>query len=177
MLNAIRLRKQRLKAAHKLNDAVAQRSRAEVFFRDLAVPDTIDGRFDLVTLHAWLVLDALVQREEQDVARRFGDAVFARFEDALRDLGAGDMGMSRRLKAMASAFYGRLKVYREAENEAALADAILRNVYRGAVFGVEPAALLASYCRSAGASVARSALEAGEVDFGPLPLAVGSVGS
>ena len=70
-----------------------------VFFTRLAVPDTMDGRFDLVALHAWLVLDR--NRGRAAAAQALTDDVFIGFDEALREQGTGDMGMGRRLKAMA----------------------------------------------------------------------------
>lgn len=169
MLNGLRRRAARRQAADRLCAEVSNRARAAVFFGNLGVPDTIDGRFDLVTLHAWLVLDALGAQGERDLARRFIDTLFVQFDEALRELGAGDVGMSRRIKKMASAFYGRLNAYRAASDEKMLADAIVRNVFRGDAVGLEPANAVANYCFMARARVSQSQLIAGEVDFGSLP--------
>ena len=169
MLNALRLRAARRQVAERLCAEVSNRARATIFFSGFGVPDTIDGRFDLVALHAWLVLDALGAQGERELARRFIDTLFVQFDEALRDMGAGDVGMARRIKKMASAFYGRLNAYRAASDETTLADAIARNVFRGNPAGLEPAHAVANYCFAARARVAQSPLASGEVDFGPLP--------
>ena len=67
MLNALRRSAERKKTAESLAAAIAERARAPEFFRDLAVPDTFDGRFDMVALHGWLVLERL----EAEGDRRF----------------------------------------------------------------------------------------------------------
>lgn len=170
MLNALRIRKKQQAATEKLCSALSAQARSEVFFRELGVADTFDGRFDLVTLHAWIVLDALHERRQSDSGRHLVDAIFVQFDEALRELGAGDIGMGRRMKKMASAFYGRLNAYGEAADEAALAQAIHRNLYRGLGDRVEAARAIATYCASARAHAAQSHLETGEVDFGPLPV-------
>jgi cytochrome b pre-mRNA-processing protein 3 len=169
MLKALKRRKERKATIECLCAAVSDRARAEVFFSEFQVPDTFDGRFDMLVLHAWLVLDELRGRGQTAISQHLIDALFVQFDLALRELGAGDVGMSRRMKKMAGAFFGRLDAYRGASNESALAEAIARNVYRGEACGLAPARLLATYCLVARARIAGSDLEAGLVDFGGLP--------
>jgi len=169
MLKAYRERRQRKGRADRLARAISDRARATVFYDALGVPDTIDGRFDLVVMHAWLVLDALTKSGQSEVAQNLVNVLFLQFDLALRDLGVGDMGLGRRMRNMAEAFYGRLESYRAAGEGHALADAILRNVYRGEPGRVESAARLATYCASARAHLAQPLSEGGEADFGALP--------
>ena len=173
MLNALKNRSQRQAVVERLCMAVSDRARAVVFFTDFQVADTIDGRFDLLTLHAWLVLDELQKRHETDLGQRFVDALFIHFDEALRELGAGDVGMRRRMRTMAAAFFGRLEAYREAPDEGALAATIARNLYRGASLGLEPSRVLATYCTAARGSLTLSRPETGEIDFGALPARAG----
>ena len=63
----------------------------------------------MVVLHAWLVLARLQAAEEKEAAQALTDALFIGFDEALREQGVSDMGMGRRMKAMANAFYGRLR--------------------------------------------------------------------
>lgn len=168
MLNVLRRSVARRKAAERLALAIAERARAPVFYRDLAVPDTFNGRFDMVALHGWLVLERLEMEGARAVSQGVVNTLFYRFEDALRDQGAGDMGMTRRVKAIAGAFYGRLSAYRRAAEENALAAALLRNVY-----GENPAAAgaadrLAAYVLAARARLAHGALSQGDIDFGTI---------
>src|SRR5258706_6706333 len=117
-------------AAERLYWASIDRARAPVFYAWLAVPDTLDGRFGLVTLHAFIVIEALKRAGLADpLGSRFVTPVFAGFEEYLRELGIGDFGISRRIKNMADAFYGRLDAYGRAMGEEALQAAILRNIY------------------------------------------------
>jgi cytochrome b pre-mRNA-processing protein 3 len=168
MLNAWRKRTELKRLSERLCAGLIARARAPVFFRELGVPDTIDGRFDLLALHTWLVLERLEALERRDLAQAVTDNVFTGFDEGLRDLGAGDMGMSRRMKKLAEAFYGRLRAYGEAADDAALAGAIERNVYRGG--GQDEAArMLALYAKLARIHLSNTDLAAGEVDFGPLP--------
>ena len=169
MLKALRKSGARKRTARALEASLVARAREPAFFAALNVPDTIDGRFDLVTLHAWLVLARLKEIGETQLAQGVVDAVFVGFDEALRDMGAGDMGMGRRLKAMANAFYGRLSAYDAAGDAAQMAEALKRNVYRGAPGVDEAAQRLANYVFSARNSLAESDLPQGVADFGALP--------
>ena len=171
MLKALRNRAAHRAVVDRLYDAIAERARSAVFFGDLGVADTFDGRFDMLVLHAWLVMDELLRHENSEISQRLLDTLFVQFDEALRELGAGDVGMSRRMKKMASAFFGRFEAYRSAGDEEALAAAIVRNIYRGEAQGIEAARRIATYCLAARSKLARSGLETGEADFGPLPAA------
>jgi cytochrome b pre-mRNA-processing protein 3 len=168
MLNAWRKSAERKRLSEQLCAGVIARARAPVFFRDYGVPDTIDGRFDLLALHAWLVLERLDAAGRRDLAQAFTDGLFMRFDEGLRDLGAGDMGMGRRMKKIAAAFYGRMQAYSHAADDAQLAAAVERNLYRGAGEG-ETARALALYAKLARIHLCRADVIAGEIDFGPLP--------
>ena len=168
MLNAWRKSAERRRLSERLCADLIARARAPVFFRDYDVPDTIDGRFDLLALHAWLVLERLDAAGRRDLAQALTDGLFVRFDEGLRDLGAGDMGMGRRMKKLAEAFYGRMRAYGEAADDAALAAAVERNVYRGAGHG-EHARALALYARLARIHLSSADIAGGEMNFGPLP--------
>jgi cytochrome b pre-mRNA-processing protein 3 len=167
MLTAMRRRGQWRRLSGRLCAGLIARSREPVFFEDFCVADTIDGRFDMLVVHAWLVLDVLAAKGEQGLSQALVDALFVQFDEALREQGAGDMAMGRRIAKMTDAFYGRLKAYSEAHSHAELKEAVLRNVYRGAAGRLEQADALATYAAMAGVCLARSDLAAGEIDFGP----------
>jgi cytochrome b pre-mRNA-processing protein 3 len=97
------------------------------------------------------------------------DALFVQFDEALRQQGAGDIGMSRRMTKMADAFYGRLKAYGEAPDDAAMAAAIARNLFRGDTEKLEQARRLAIYVSAARRHLAATDLSQGRVEFGPIP--------
>ena len=168
MLNLLRKSADRKQFAHRLQDQLVIRARDPVFFAQLGVPDSMDGRFDLVVLHAWLVLERLKAARLDAEAQTLTDTLFVSFDEALREQGTGDMGMGRRMKAMADAFFGRLKAYSEAGDETELAAALARNVWRGAPIN-DPARQLAAYVTSARAALAASDIGAGVADFGALP--------
>lgn len=167
MLNLFQARHARRRFVEQLRDHLVARAREKVFFQEIAVPDTIDGRFDLVVLHVWMVLERLHEAAMEDVAQALTDEIFVSFDDALREQGTGDIGMGKRMKAMASAFHGRLKAYDQAEDATALELALTRNIFRGSA---GDAAALAQYVLSARGALAACAVEKGGLDFGPLPV-------
>ncbi|MDE2184401.1 MAG: ubiquinol-cytochrome C chaperone [Alphaproteobacteria bacterium] len=164
MLNTLRRNKVRRQIAAQLYAILVERAREPVFFERFGVPDTLDGRFDLVALHAWLLLDRL---QDASLAQELVDAVFIGFDEGLRELGAGDIGMGKRTKRLAAAFYGRLEAYAGAPDEIAMQAVLTRNLYRGRHEASADA--LARYVLSAKAHLAGCNLEGGQGDFGPLP--------
>jgi cytochrome b pre-mRNA-processing protein 3 len=166
MLNPFRKSAERRKHAESLCAALISRARQPEFFAALGVADTIDGRFDLVALHAWLVLERLRAQGARDLAQDVTDQLFIGFDEALRDLGVGDMGLGPRMKKFANAFYGRMQAYGDAANEAQLAEAILRNVYRGDAAKTGEAKQLAVYAFNMRADLERSDLLKEPPNFG-----------
>ncbi len=166
MLNVLRRNTHKARLVQALHAALTRQARLPVFFREYGVADTIDGRFDMVALHAWLVLGRLKTAGLEDVSRGLSDAIFVAFDEALRDLGTGDMGLGPRMKKLGNAFNGRMQAYEGAADAGTLAEAIVRNVYRGAA-GHEAAALgLAHYALAARAQLEQSDPAQGELDFG-----------
>jgi len=148
--------------------AVVAEARRPDWYRQGRVPDTLDGRFDMVTLHGWMALERLKAAGMDAEAQALTDTLFISFDEALREQGTGDMGMGRRMKAIANAFFGRLTAYSGAREKAVLAEALAKNVWRGAAVDTN-ALLLADYVTGARASLGRSDLASGRLDFGPLP--------
>jgi cytochrome b pre-mRNA-processing protein 3 len=137
--------------------AVAEASRNPALYRDLGVPDTVDGRFDSLTLHAFLVMRRLreLPAPADDLAQDLVNAIFRQFDAALRELGVGDLTVPKRMKDMAAAFAGRSKAYEEAfGDDAALSTALRRNVYGTAPAGPGQAEALLRYVRESAARLA-----------------------
>jgi cytochrome b pre-mRNA-processing protein 3 len=169
MLNLLRKSAARKEFAARLETQLVARARDPYFFRTLIVPDTVDGRFDLVTLHGWLVLERLKGAGMDAAAQALTDILFIGFDEALREQGIGDMGMGRRMKAFANAFFGRLSAYGGARDEGALGEALAKNVWRGAPVDARARAL-AAYVASARIALTRGDLAGGVLDFGSLPI-------
>lgn len=112
----------------------AEHARAPELFEACGIPDTLDGRFDALALHAALMIDRL--RREPDgeaVAQAFFDAMFSHLDVTLREIGVQDLGVGRRIKIMAEGLHGRALAYREALNDGqtSLSEVLRRNAYGG----------------------------------------------
>jgi cytochrome b pre-mRNA-processing protein 3 len=162
-----------------LYGAIVAQARLPAFYAGYGVPDTINGRFDLIVLHLALVLRRL--RREGEAARAFGQNLFDHFctdmDDNLREIGVGDLAVPREMRKMADAFYGRLAAYEAAlaaASEQELANALTRNVFSGSR-PADGAARLARYVAEAVRQLDeqdRAGLERGEIGF-PDPEASG----
>ena len=120
----------------RLHREIIAAARDPVLFTDYRIPDTIDGRFESMVLHASLVLRRLneLPAPGPDIGQDLADAVFRHFDIALRDVGVSDTRVPKQMKAMAEAFFGRATAYHEAlaNGVPALAQALSRNIYDGA---------------------------------------------
>jgi cytochrome b pre-mRNA-processing protein 3 len=158
---------------------IVARAREPAFYRDHGVPDTVEGRFEMIALHAFLVLHRLKESKAADgpdegaLGQALFDLMFADMDRSLREMGVGDLGVGRRVKAMAQAFYGRIAAYEGglAGGDGALAVALERNVFAGAPPpGGGP--VLARYvcaCTRGLAAIPGDALGRGDIDFPPVP--------
>ena len=134
-----------------LYGAIVAQARLPGFYRDYAVPDTVEGRFELIVLHLALVLDRL---GEEPALRALGQGVFDHFcqdmDHNLREMGVGDLTVPKQMRRMGGAFYGRAQAYREAlaaPDDKALAEILTRNIYNEAPG--QQAHRLAGYMREA----------------------------
>lgn len=118
--------------AHRLHDAVVAQARQPALYRAHGVPDTLDGRFEMVVLHALLVMRRLrrIGAAGERASQLLFDLMFADFDRALRELGVGDLGVGRRIRHMGRAFYGRAAALdRALDGGAPLAPFVRRNLY------------------------------------------------
>ncbi len=119
-------------------------ARDPYYYRDLGVPDSLDGRFDLIGLHACLLIHRLrlLPPPGPALAQAVFDAMFSDMDINLRELGVSDLSVGKRVKTMWEAFHGRAAVYEAAFSSGdlpGLATALRRNVWRGEL--AEPAAM------------------------------------
>ncbi len=125
------------RAGFKLYTASVQAARDPVYFERLDVPDTLDGRFDLVGLFAALTIRRLRQLPAPGVAlaQAVFDAMFADMDFTLREIGVGEMSVGKKIRVMWEAFHGRALAYETplgSGDSGAMAAALGRNVWRGA---------------------------------------------
>jgi cytochrome b pre-mRNA-processing protein 3 len=121
--------------ARALYDAAVLQARTPAFYADHGVPDTVDGRFDMVVLHVWLMLrhfrtapDSL-RKQRDAVAQAVFDEMVRDFDRNVREIGISDVRVGKHMKTMAKAFYGRIAAYDEALAEDQMADALKRNLF------------------------------------------------
>ncbi len=161
----------------ELYTATVQSARDPVYFADLGVPDTLDGRFDLIGLFVALLIRRLRMLETSKatagLAQAVFDAMFADMDFNLRELGVSDMSIGRRVRAMWEAFHGRALAYDgplAAADAAGMTEALVRNVWRGDTASQANAAALAQVAFAQDHHLAgqtAEAFEAGRVSFLP----------
>lgn len=120
--------------APSLYGVIVASARMPAFYADIGVPDTVNGRFEMVLLHMALVMRRLSSGGE--TARETGQKVFDLFcrdmDNALRDLGVSDLKVPKRMRQLGEAYYGRAAAYEPglgAGNSDVLAEAIARTVF------------------------------------------------
>jgi cytochrome b pre-mRNA-processing protein 3 len=160
-------------AAHAAYTALVGQARLPVFYAELNVPDTLDGRFEMIALHLFLVLHRL---RAEPAAQRFGqtlyDVMFADMDRSLREMGTGDLSVGKQVKRMAAGLAGRIAAYQAGlAGETDLGEALRRNLY-GTVgeAAPEPLAAMADYLRRQAAALAAQPVEAvmrGVLRFAP----------
>lgn len=170
--------KDRERRIETLYRPLVEQARRPAFFTDLGVPDTADGRYGLMVVHVFLFAHRL--RDETMAAKAAAQAVCDRFftemDRALRELGVGDLSVPKRIRKVAGFYAGASAAYSqalEAGDEAALAAALVRNVYIDVEASPPGAAGLASYVRRQAAALAEAPVT--ELLAGRLP-AVDPVG-
>jgi cytochrome b pre-mRNA-processing protein 3 len=161
-----------------LYGTIVAQARLPGFYRDYGVPDTVDGRFELIVLHLALLLGRFGR--EPGPVRALGQQVFDLFcqdmDRNLREIGISDLKVPAEMRRMGEAFYGRSRAYDAAladPDPGALAEAVARNVYGGGPDQAPGVGRLATYMRNAVASLAgqdAGALARGKLTF-PDPIA------
>lgn len=163
-------------SARSLYAGIVQQARQPEFFLACGLPDSVDGRFDVLVLHVFLVMHRLKQdrAETADLSQALFDILFQDMDESLREMGAGDMGVGRRIKAMAEGFYGRILAYERALDQGgdALEQCVRRNLYGAADPGPGQVRSVAHYIAREVAFLATQdpeRLAQGQVAFGPAP--------
>ncbi|PKU25563.1 ubiquinol-cytochrome C chaperone family protein [Telmatospirillum siberiense] len=167
-------------AGQALYAAAVRQARREEFYLSFGVPDSVDGRFDLLALHVFLLLHRLGKsgRPAKALSQVVFDLMFADMEANLREMGVSDMAVGGRVKTMAKAFYGRIAAYEPgleaaSGDPAVLRDALARNLYRGEPVEERALDAMAAYVRRSDAILIEQSLDDlrdGKVRFAaPMP--------
>lgn len=122
-------------AGAKLYASAVAQARSPAFYRDFGVRDSMEGRFELFSLHVIFLIERL--KGQGDAAAETSQAVFDSYvkglDDAFREIGVADTAVGKKMKKLAGAFYGRLKTYDEAvaslPDEAATRDFLARTAF------------------------------------------------
>jgi cytochrome b pre-mRNA-processing protein 3 len=162
-------------AGRLLHAAAMAQARRPGLYADLGAPDTIEGRFEMVTLHVILLLERL--GVEAGAAAEARQALFDTYvkdlDGALREMGVGDLSVGKKMRKLGEAFYGRAKSYRASfdalPNDAELRSVIGRTILAAAP-GVDPGPLAAyaAACRDCLVTQPAEALVAGRIEWPPL---------
>ncbi|WP_394761089.1 ubiquinol-cytochrome C chaperone family protein [Phenylobacterium sp.] len=159
-------------AGHALYVGAVAQSRVPAFYSELGAPDTVEGRFEIYSLHIVLLLDRLRGHGElaTDVSQKLFDTYVSFLDNALREMGVGDLSVGRKMRKLGEAFYGRCKSYETAfaalPDQGPLEALIGRTVYAEA--DAAPAPRLADYVVAQRAALGAQPLDrllAGEAEW------------
>jgi cytochrome b pre-mRNA-processing protein 3 len=100
-------------SVYTLYSSIVAQSRNEEFYLKYGVKDTINGRFDLITLHMFIILRRLkkIEKKGETLSQDLFDVMFEDMDKNMREMGVGDLRVGKNVKSLAIAFYGRLKAY------------------------------------------------------------------
>lgn len=103
-------------AGAKLYASAVGQARSAIFYRDFGVRDSMEGRFELFSLHVIFLLERLKGQGEaaSETSQAVFDAYVKGLDDAFREIGVSDTSVGKKMKKLAGAFYGRLKAYEDA---------------------------------------------------------------
>jgi cytochrome b pre-mRNA-processing protein 3 len=159
----LRKRTRHERAAFTLYGAAVGAARDPYLYETLGVPDTLDGRFDTISLHVFLLIRRLTPDGDlgRELAQGVFDAMFTDMDINLREMGVSDLSVGRRNRAMWEALHGRAAAYTESwDDPVRLAASIARNVWRGALPPEGAAPALARLAHAQAAHLAAQPIEA-----------------
>jgi cytochrome b pre-mRNA-processing protein 3 len=134
---------------------IVAQAREPLFYQAMGVPDTVNGRFDMVLLHLWMVLRRLRRAPGgAELCQALFDHFCGDMDANLRELGVGDLTVPKRMQKFGEAFYGRSAAYDLALDAGGepLAQALCKNILDGR--GIGYARRLAAYATAAIAALA-----------------------
>ena len=159
--------------------SVVAQAREPAFYLDVPVPDTVDGRFEMIILHVFLLIDRLRGQGDKaaELCQQLFDTLFDDMDRSLREMGVGDLSVGKKINTMAEAFYGRAGAYQDAldkDDREELIGALTRNIFpEVSAEDVSRAGIekLADYLAANRLELARQAVDdiiVGKITFVPL---------
>ena len=126
-----RLFKQEDRPEQRLYGAIVAVARHVQFYENMGVADTIDGRFEMIVLHLFLVLNRLKGEGVEDLRQNLTDEFFSDMDRSLRELGVSDVAVGKKVRKIAESYYGRVMAYDKAlsGNAELLQETLSRNIY------------------------------------------------
>ncbi len=120
-----------VKAARFIYIKIIHQARKKRFYTKLSVPDTLDGRFELIVLHFFFIYNLLKNKNEEELLEEITKVMFKDFDMSLREMGVGDLSVGKKIYFMNESLAGRVKAYKMAfkEGKKSIYNAINRNVY------------------------------------------------
>lgn len=146
-------RRRREQAATNLYLAAVTQARQPVFYSHYGVPDTLEGRYDMIIAHVWMIMRRLAAGGGPggaQVSQAMVELMFADMDRNLREMGISDFRIGKRVLNMAEAFYGRAGAYDKAlaEGDAAMRAALERNLYQSGTATIEQMDAMATHIRA-----------------------------
>lgn len=132
MFKFLKERAKRKKIAKDLYETAVLQARLPVFYDEYNVPDSIDGRFEMISLHVGLFIRALNKMNELKQAQALFDVMFVIMDKSIREIGVGDLSVPKHMKRMMKGFKGRSLNYYDAldsDDMKALQEAVKRNIF------------------------------------------------
>lgn len=168
-------------AGRRLYAAAVAQAREPGFYAGCGVPDTPTGRFDLIVLHGFLLMQRLKSDPAgRSLAQSFCNAVVEDVDRNLREMGIGDLSVGKKVKKLMEGFYGRLGAYEEAlqgAGEVSLETVLQRNIYGNTPPAAAQLDAVVAYVRREAARLpgqSMASLRDGEAGFGPAPIPDGA---
>ncbi len=118
--------------AYDVYERVMQHIREPELYTGFNIPDTFDGRYELLLVHAFMVIETLHEKDEasaSDFNQALFDRIFIQMKITLREIGVGDVGIPKHMQKMMKAFNGRMHSYADALDADTLQVVLLRNLY------------------------------------------------
>ncbi|KKB11257.1 hypothetical protein VE25_13085 [Devosia geojensis] len=150
-------------SVYAVYSAIVAQSRQPLFYAEWSVPDTVTGRFDMISLHLALLFRRLRGGDsgQRDFAQAVFDLFFKDMDRQLREMGVTDIGVPKKIQKMGNIFYGLLAAIDQAldaGDREALAGVLVRNIFDEV--GTQGARRLADYVIALDANLAAQPVEA-----------------